>query len=310
MNLCTFDKTITMLTCLLVTVVGSRRAAAVSIQPGDIIITEFFEGLVKIDPVTGTRTNIGLVSSLSEHPLFEADGKLLVYEFGVLSRVNLTTETKTTLVPSISITDMALEPSGDLIYVNSDGVFRLDMTSLTSTLLYVETFFGPRSVAVKPSGDIVITEFFEGFWNVDPSGGSAAPIADSNTLSFPDHLLIEPSGNFLVLDFNNDIYRVHPATGVPTFLASTFESFPGDMVLESPNVLLMVGSDNVSRIDLTTGQETILATDTFFSVRGVAVATVPEPSTATFTALSVLGLTRVRRRHRQSTAINTSKRDD
>ncbi|MEM9021051.1 MAG: hypothetical protein AAGC44_10845 [Planctomycetota bacterium] len=104
---------------------------------------------------------------------------------------------------------------------------------------------------------IVITEFFDNFGLVDPSGPSAAPLllSPSNpfgTPGLPDQLLLESSGNLVFTDFAQ-VRRLDPLTGVISDLAMPSSASLIGLAMEADGTILATDPGALYRINPTSG---------------------------------------------------------
>ncbi len=137
--------------------------------------------------------------------------------------------------------------------------------------------FSAAAAQTTISDAIVITELFESFQLVDPSGPSATPLGLSAANPFgvpgiPGQLLLEPSGTLLFTDFSL-LRRLDPATGLITEVAELPGGVFSSIALEADGSVIANNASGVYRINVVTGQVDVFANDiTFFGPGGVAVA--------------------------------------
>jgi streptogramin lyase len=125
---------------------------------GRIFITEFFEDLWEINPVTGVATTVPQSRDLSQPYLIQvrSDGDLVMQEFntGNIVRINPTTGAITTFATGVptGTRDLALEANDALLVSADNGVFRVAPGGGAPAILTPDmSFFSPEAIAVAPA---------------------------------------------------------------------------------------------------------------------------------------------------------------
>lgn len=122
---------------------------------------------------------------------------------------------------------------------------------------------------------LVISEFFDHFELIDPSGPSATELFlhPSNPNPGPRQLVLESTGTLLFTQ-STFLRRYDPATGLVTDVATAPTVFGFDTIaLEADGSVIADDTNNVYRINPTTGQvDPIVSGLTFFNPQGVTVA--------------------------------------
>jgi len=253
------------------------------LAPGEIVITEFFEDLWRIDPATGGKSVLNS-GTFDPRDIIAIDANrhvLAIDNDDQLVRFNPTTLAVTPLTTSSfpSAKDIALEPSGNVLVVADDNIFRVNPTSgVTTTLVDRENvndgFFGPAGIAVGATGRIFVTEFFEQLWEINPATGAAAVLPRSREVELATFIDVRSDGDLIVRDFNlGDLLKINPNTGLVTTFATGLPTFTADLEIEEDNDIVIASTDGVFRYDASTGAETPLAIDgPLFSPQAIAVA--------------------------------------
>jgi hypothetical protein len=280
------------LVVLLVGVCASDRASAQSgLLAGTIVITEFFEELMRINPATGAKTVI-TDGTFDPTDIIAIDAARLIVAIDAadrLVRFNPATLAVTPLTsrPFPMAVDIAIEPSGNVLVVDNEDLFRVNVASGVTTTLVDHTtvndgFFSPRGIAVGPTGRVFLTEFFEQAWEYVPASGLLfeLPLPDEVTLA--SVVDVRSDGDLIVRDFDvGDLLRINPDTGDVAPFATGLPAITHDFAVEADDDVVLTSSEGVFRYAAANGAETPLTTDaTFFSPVGIAVA----PPDATFAA--------------------------
>jgi streptogramin lyase len=256
-------------TCLLV----GATADAMTFQPGDIIITEFFDGWHKIDPDTGIAVELNFAHSDSLHLALDGAGNILFSDgTDSIKKLNPANSQITTLpVTDVQFIDgFVVEPSGSLLIADDNSVDRFDPAIPNTGEIASRDFFGPAGIASGPNGRVYVTEFFDDLWEVNPASGGLSPVTATEIL-LPDLIAVRPDGDLIVHDFNNNLLRIDPDTGGVTTFSTDLPTFPSAIAVEANGDLLMTSTDGVFRFDASTGVRTPLTTGTFFSPKGIVV---------------------------------------
>jgi sugar lactone lactonase YvrE len=263
---------------------AAAQAANVPIGGGDIVITEFFEDLWRIDPATGAKTTLdpGTFNPRAEIIEFDAARRLVAVDFDQrLVRFDpaalTVTPLTTTLFPLAS--GIAVEQSGTILVAAGFDIFRVNpATGATTTLVNHDNvnggFFNPFGIDVGPTGRIFVSEFFEDLWEINPATGAASQVPRSRDISLRDPLVVRSDGSLVSREFDTgNFLKINPATGEITTFATDVPTFVNGIALEADDHLVAASTIGVFRYDATTGAKTTLTPDeTFFSPGGIAVA--------------------------------------
>jgi DNA-binding beta-propeller fold protein YncE len=188
---------------LLVALVGPAEVAAVTLNPGDILVSDGAFGtgaVILVDPVTGSQTTVSAGGSLG------------------------------------GLWGIALDANGDiLVAATSTGIIRIAPSTGGQTIVSTGgSFVAPQGIAVAANGDFFVVDqaaFGTGaVFRVDPGSGAQTLISFGGNFASPYNLAIEADGNILVADPNafgpgcgpgtGAIFRVDPMSGVQTILSS------------------------------------------------------------------------------------------
>ena len=288
---------------------------------GDVVIGEFFEELYLADANSGAVTDIlnnsafeeifvGNVEALNSNRVILSDSSTL-YQYDV----STATTSQFTTLPS-SPSEITRDLNGNLIWVASSGVHRIDGSTGGSSLLHEESFFSPSDAVVDQNGNIFITEFFEGLGVVGPNGGFVS-IGDFGANDFA-HIDIGTDGQlYLASTFGGEFWTVDPLTGQSTLLVEDLFSGLDDIQVDVNGDILFTGEvdsqDGLFRFNPSTAETTnIVDGDNinggFFSPSDLDIyevslrntdfdfSSVPEPGSACLIGLVLVGISTRRRR--------------
>ncbi|NOU23765.1 MAG: hypothetical protein HOO93_18610 [Methyloglobulus sp.] len=273
---------------LMIIVVGlllSVQLFAAQLNSGDIVVVDYSVGLLRLEPVTGTRTVLSNFSDASQ-------GELGLGPF------NLAVETSNSI--------LAVDPQ-----VNK--LFRVNPATGQRTVLsdFSDSGQGPipdnaaqdgvLGIAVEPSGQIIVTAkgagspdsggtvFRDALLRVNPVTGQRTLLSDFGD---PDQgvlggqcsfgVAIEATGKILVTDCNNLagssgglLFRIDPATGQRTVLSDFGNSSQGTDIAQLPSGITVEASGQILvvvpffkgtipggalfRVDPVSGQRTLLS---------------------------------------------------
>ena len=215
------------------------------VSAGDVVITELFEELYRVNPATGFATDL-LNSPITQELLGQhievADAETAYFTaFDDLYRFNLTADVATFITQlSFAPQEITLDAGGDLIAVEASEIFRIDVSTGQESSVYTETFFGPSDAVVDSSGNIYLTEFFDALGVLAPGGGFS-PIGNFQDNMF-SHLDLGPDGMlYLSTTFGGSLYRVDPVTGVGTELDGDVFTFIDDLQVDALGHVLFAG---------------------------------------------------------------------
>ena len=282
------------------------------IAPGDIILTEFFDGWHKLDPATGMVTPLPWPgsSNFTDYVEFDTDGAILHDDFGdQIKRFNPTSlRTRNLNVPGISSTDgFIVEPNGDLLIANQSDVSRFSRDAGTTSVITGDTFFAPHGIARRPDGRVFITEFFDGLWEIDVSANTRSLVTNFD-FSIPDRIAVQSDGDLIVENFSPGVlYEVDPDTGAVSLFTDDLPTSVRDFAVDADDNLWLTSTDGIFRYGPNGGAKTLIADDTFFSPRAIAIVPpnwvappIPEPSAMLLAASAACATTALKRRRSNS----------
>ena len=203
------------------------------------------------------------------------------------------TSLTSTLFPSAQ--GLAIEPNGNVLVVSGDDIFRVNLTSgMTTTLVDNANvnggFFGPKGIAVGPTGRIFVTEFFKFAWEINAATGEASMLSLSRDLVHPNVVEVRSDGVLVVMESNTNLVRISPSSGVVDMMWYGLPGFSKDMAIESDDDILVTSTSGVFRFDASSGAQSALTWDRpFFNPLGIAVApgACPRPISTTTAPLTV-----------------------
>ncbi|CAK9037541.1 Acetylxylan esterase (Acetyl-xylooligosaccharide esterase) [Durusdinium trenchii] len=126
-------------------------------EDGRVFITEFFENLREIDPMTGGRSLVTSAElSIPSLIAVRSDGDLIVKNFSpsVLYRIDPDTGTRTLFSDDLPTfpSEFTLDAADNLWLTSTDGIYYYDKQGGVKTLVASGTFFSPKGIAVVPDG--------------------------------------------------------------------------------------------------------------------------------------------------------------
>ncbi|HEX6961345.1 MAG TPA: hypothetical protein VF175_05725 [Lacipirellula sp.] len=262
---------------------ADRAWAQSGLSAGTIVITEFFEELMRINPSTGAKTVMpdGAFDPRDILAIDAARRIVAIDEADRLVRFNPATLTVTPLTSTLFplAVDLAIEPSGNVLVVDNQDLFRVNIASgMTTTLVNHENvnggFFSPRGITVGPTGRVFLTEFFEQAWEYIPASGMVLELPLPEEVTLASVIDARSDGDLIVRDFDvGDLLRIDPDTGDVTTFATGIPALTHDFALEADDDVVLTSSEGVFRYAAASGAETPLTIDaTFFEPLGIAVA--------------------------------------
>jgi hypothetical protein len=284
------------------------------LAPGDIIINEFRNGWLKLDPITHQiyqlpwprRTLIGGIE-------FDHDGALIFRTpqttGSSFARIHPMTGAASQVGPATvpKLRDFAVEPNGDLLLaigadsasvagevrsVTGNGTLtRYSRSTGTLSEAAGAPFFSPHAVAVN-EGRVYIGEFFDGLQEVDLSTGARQLVGGYDN-RLVTRINFYSDGDLAVLTRLDGFRRIDPVTGDQLLMLSTLH-WRDHAIDHLDNVWAL--DDSIRRFDAT-GAETLRIHDTSLSLSAIAIIPegwtpppVPEPASVQ-TALIAIVLT-------------------
>lgn len=182
---------------------------------GDIFVADpdafnYYGGVIKVDPDTGTQTKIYQSADINAGPIylaFEANGNLVV------SDVSGTSKGVVRVNPATGI-GVQLAAGGNFVY--------------------------PLGIAVAANGDIFVADNGGKIIKIDPVSGAQTVIASSYPIVCPAGIAFDNSGDLLVSDPCNEpgaIIKVNPITGAANVVANNFGSISPNGIVVVPEVV-------------------------------------------------------------------------
>ncbi len=298
--------------CLSVVSATTHAAVAVNplpIAPGDILFTEFFDGWHKLDPATGSVTQLPWPDSsiFTRHLQFDSAGRVLYDDLtggvSAILRLNPYNGHSVNLqVPGISSTDgFVVDPSGDLLIANSGAVSRYNLATHVTTTVTEGTFFAPHGIA-SGGGRVFITEFFDDLWEIDVPGLGRSRVTGAD-LTIPGLIAVRSDGNLIVKNFSPSVfYQIDPDTGNTSLFSDDLPTFVNGFTLDADDNLWVTSTDGIFRYDDLGGPRTLIYDETFFSPAAITVVpaswnpvSIPEPATAVLGWIALLSFAAFRR---------------
>ena len=149
---------------------------------------------------------------------------------------------------------------------------RLSSAIAIATLTVFLSLAAPRAAEAQLSDQtIVISEFFEEIFRLDP-GGTPIDILDSNPFDSPFGQLVEAlDPNTIIISSFSELFRFNVGTGETTQFADLSFS-PREITRSGPDTLIAVGTGGVVEVNVASGVETEIFDATFFSPSDAVVA--------------------------------------
>jgi len=129
---------------------------------------------------------------------------------------------------------------------------------------------GAAPAARLAPGDILFTEFFEGWHKLDPTTGQVTQLPWPMSSNFTRHIEFDVDGAILFDDFGGAIKRFNPTTGRTTNLNVPNLFQPDGFVVETNGDLLIANGGEISRFSRVWGTTSTVTGGSFFSPRGIA----------------------------------------
>lgn len=128
----------------------------------------------------------------------------------------------------------------------------------------------PAFVLAIAPGDIIFTEFYDGWHKLDPATGVVTQLPWDDSSIFTETIRFDTNGAVLVDDAPSAIHRINPANGHEVDLHVPGISLIDGFVVEDSGDLLIANSGEVSRFTRSAGVTSTVTTSTFFSPNGIA----------------------------------------
>lgn len=190
---------------------------------GDLITTND-NGVSRVDLITGVETEIANAGdAFLDSPIgldLNAAGDIIVIDVdGIVVKIDPVSGLETLITSELTLAEssaIAVEPSGDIIVLNVEDLFRINPTSGITTLL--SSGVPAEKIVINDAGDI-----FAGgseVVKIDPTTGIATVIASG--FDIITGIGVESDGNIIVVETGGitTIHRVNPVTGVQAIVSS------------------------------------------------------------------------------------------
>jgi len=213
---------------------------------GSILVMDGGNGLLRIDPVSGSQTIVSALTNFSTAPLgpygiaLEAAGTILVADgFSGVLRINPTTGIPTTLAVSnqfVIPVSIALAPSGDAFVGDLAAAMQLPSrlvrvngsSGAQSLLSSGQNLMVPTGVAVESSGNVVVAEAPSLFGlgsdqvlRINSTSGTQSVLSAANYLNKPLGIAVATNGMIFVANGGSGtVITVDPVTGIQSLFSS------------------------------------------------------------------------------------------
>ena len=294
----------------------SHLSHAVTLNPGDIIVSEHSGAIVHVDPVSGAQTVIssGGVFASPHTSVLDTNGDLIVADpqgaggTGSVIRIDPASGSQQVVSSGGFFSDPAglvIDASGNYIvtdrrYGGTGAVLRVDPASGAQTIVSSGgNFQFPIGITADDAGDFVVADFallaVGAIIKVNAASGAQSTLFSGGQLANPLAVALDENGDYLVVDSSGSpgsrigvILRITP-TGAQTVVSTGgYLSFPQGIALENDGSILVADGTfspggALIRIDPSTGDQTLLSTGGNFE-EPIAITVVPtevsDPSAA------------------------------
>jgi streptogramin lyase len=288
--------TILGILAVLLVLTAVRHAAAVTLNPGDIVVAN--SGTVSvIDPQTGDLITTFCCFGRLIGVAIDANGNIIVADSSVASiiRIDPANGSQTTITSGNLLnqpTGLTIAGNGDLLVADMESccepatgrVVRVDPNNGAQTLVSSgASFVDPIGIEVEASGNILVADFnARTLWRVDPSTGGQTALASFFPDGEPYDVTVAQDGNVFIVDHNDRaVIKVDPVSGVKTTVSSggLFDQPVGIAIENSGNILVTDFTSNaIIRVDQSTGNQTIVASGIPALANPWGIAVVPAPA--------------------------------
>src|SRR2546423_8570631 len=183
--------------------VAAGAIAAGPFQIGDIVYTDSFGAVFKINPATGERAIVARDDKLVQ-PFgiaLEANGDVLVTDTGALAVVRIDSQTGSQSVVAtgglLGIPyGIAVDRKGDILIANLQAIVRVNPLTGEQAIVSAGGHFGvgyPLGVAVAENGDLIVANvgFPSEIIRVNPRTGQQTLLAKDGYLRFPQSIAVD-----------------------------------------------------------------------------------------------------------------------
>jgi streptogramin lyase len=153
-------------------------------------------------------------------------------------------------------------------------------TLLSRALVALALFaYAPRATAlvgppvvVSPiaPGDVIFTEFFDGWHKLNPATGVVTPLPWPESTASADRLAFDVDGALLFNNRGGELQRLNPVTGFVSSVPLPGNIAPVDFAVASTGDLLLAESGGVSLFSRATNTVVPITSDQFFAPRNIA----------------------------------------
>ena len=278
------------------------EALAVTLNPGDIVVSDHADITIHIDPITGTQTVItsGGIFGSPHTIVIDSSGDLIIADpqaagmTGAIIRVDPSTGSQSIVSSSGFFADPAgivIDAAGDYIvtdrrYGGTGAVIRVNPNTGAQTIISSGgVFLYPIGITIDSAGDFIIADhslFVPGkIVKVDHVTGTQSVLFDGGYLDRPTAVAISENGDFFVSEATGSIIQIDGVTGSQSILASGgYLTNPQGIALDADDNILVLdelalgGDGALIRIDPISGIQTLVSSgDNFLSP--IAVIVVP-----------------------------------
>jgi hypothetical protein len=292
---------------LVLTVIAARAIAASPFQAGDILYTDSFGAVFKLNAATGERAMITSAGKLVRPYgiALEANGDVLVSDTGAqaIIRINSLTGSQTVVATGGRLGvpyGIAVDAKGNILVANGEAILRLNPVAGQPVVVSAGGRFGssgghPLAVAVVENGDLIVASVGSPseVLRVNSRNGVQAVLSQGPYLKNPQAIAVSgndiyvtdvatPDGNFGV----GIVIRVDLSTGIQTLVSSAGNLVGPVGIAIDQNGQLVVGDPytinpdsrdlydgGIIRINPVGGAQTLIARgqENYVNPRGVAV---------------------------------------
>jgi streptogramin lyase len=284
---------------VLLVLTSVRHAAAVTLNPGDLVVAN--SGTVSvIDPQTGDLITTFCCFGRLVGIAIDANGDIIVSDSTAANiiRIDPDNGNQTTITSGnlfIQPTGLTIASNGDLLVADMETccgpatgrVVRVDPNTGAQTLVSSGgSFVDPLGIEVEASGSTLVADFnARMLLRIDPSTGGQTTLASFFPDGEPYDVTVAQDGSIFIVDHNERaVIKVDPVSGTKTTISSggLFDQPVGIAIENSGNILVTdFTSNRVIRVDQSSGSQTIVASGSPALVNPWGIAVVPAPAILT-----------------------------
>lgn len=206
---------------LVLTVIAARAIAASPFQTGDILYTDSFGAVFRLNAATGERTTLASGGKLARPYgiALEANGDVLVSDTGAqaIIRIKSPTGSQTVVAAGARLGvpyGIAVDAKGNILVANGESILRLNPVAGQPVVVSAGGRFGgssghPLAVAVAENGDLIVASAGSPseILRVNPRNGVQALLSQGPYLKNPQAIAVS----------SNDVYVTDVATADGNF---------------------------------------------------------------------------------------------